>query len=63
MKKNNQDIRNAIKESGLKIYMVAHEYGVNDGNFSRLLRFELDEEQKKAVLAAVETAKEKFKGE
>lgn len=63
MRKNNTDIRKAIKDAELKMYMVAHEYGVNDGNFSRLLRFELNTEQKEAVYAAIEKAKEKFKGE
>lgn len=34
----NQDIREAAKEAGIKLYEIAHEYGVNDGNFSRRLR-------------------------
>lgn len=63
MKRNNQDIRKAIKDAGLNMYHVAYTYNLSDSNFSRLLRFELNLEEKKAILVAIEQAKEKFKGE
>lgn len=47
MKRNNQDIRKAIKDAGLNMYHVAYTYNLSDSNFSRLLRFELNLEEKK----------------
>lgn len=54
---NNKEIRQAIKEAGLTYWQVAEVYGINDGNFSRLLRKELDPEKKQAVLTAISEAK------
>lgn len=59
MKKANTDIRNALEEAGLKYYMVAKEYGLSDGNFARLLRYELSPEKKSKILAIIN----KLKGE
>lgn len=59
----NKDIRQAIKEAGLKHYQVAQTMGVHENTLVRLLRFELAEEKKSVILAAIEQAKEKFKGE
>jgi hypothetical protein len=49
MYKCNQDIRNEIREAGLKLYQVAYACGCNDGNFSRKLRRELSNEQKETI--------------
>lgn len=57
---NNKDIRQAIKEAGLRHWQVAEVYGLNEGNFSRLLRKELDQEKKEAVFSAIEEAKSVF---
>lgn len=57
---HNKEIREVIKDSGLKMYQVAHVYGVTDGNFSRLLRFELSADKRKLVLEAIEKAKQHF---
>ena len=46
----NQDIRKAIKSAGLRMWQVAAEYGINDGNFSRLLRHALPEDRKARIL-------------
>ena len=45
----NAEIREEIKTSGLYYWEVAEEYGLNDGNFSRLLRKELSEEKKEKI--------------
>ena len=57
MKMQNVDIREAIAASGLKKYMIAHEIGVTDGNFSKMLRFELPAEKKTMILNAIERLK------
>ena len=57
---NNKDIRQAIKEAGLRHWQVAECYGINEGNFSRLLRKELGQEKKEAVFSAIEEAKSVF---
>ena len=50
------EARALIKNSGLKFWQVAEQYGLNDGNFSRRLRktFENDdcERLKNAIIAA-----------
>lgn len=46
MKQKNLDVRSAIKSSGLHQWKVAELYGINEGNFSRLLRKELSESVK-----------------
>ena len=56
----NQDIREAITENGLKYWQVAQAIGINDGNFSRLLRAELPKEKKKEILKIIKNlSKEK----
>ena len=49
----NQDIRKAISGAGLKYWQVAHAIGVNDGNFSRMLRKELPDNVKEKILNAI----------
>lgn len=46
----NISIREAIRESGIKYWEVAKEYGLSDGNFSRKLRQELSENEKQKIL-------------
>ena len=57
MNKANSDIRKAIEEANLKYYMVANAYGITDGNFSRLLRFELSKEKKAKIMAIIDQLK------
>ena len=45
----NQDIRKEIAEAGLFLYQIADQLGMNDGNFSRLLRHELPPEKKEQI--------------
>ncbi len=42
----NQDIRNEILGSGLKLWIVAEKMGLRDDTFSRKLRKELSTEEK-----------------
>ena len=42
----NVDIRNEVKQANLKLWQIAYELGVTDGNFSRKLRKELSESEK-----------------
>lgn len=57
MKKANEDIRKAIEEANLKYYLVAKAYGLSDGNFTRLLRFELSPEKKEKIFKIIEKLK------
>ncbi len=58
MKEQNVDIRNAIIESGLKKYQIAHAIGVTDAWFSKMLRFELPAEKKNQIINAIQQLKE-----
>lgn len=53
----NINLRNAIKEARLNQWQVAETYGLHEGNFSRLLRKELSDEQKQKIYIAIEKAK------
>lgn len=46
----NSAIRQAAKERGVKLWQVAERYGLSDGNFSRKLRRELPEEEKRRII-------------
>ena len=50
----NQDIRAAIGGAGLRYWWVAEELGIACGTLSNRLRKELSQEEKQAVLAAVQ---------
>ena len=39
---NNLDIRKAIERNNIKYWQIADKLGITDGNFSRLLRKELE---------------------
>jgi len=47
--KKNSDVRREIKEAGLCHWEVGERLGLNDGNFSRLLRRELAEDNKEII--------------
>ena len=61
----NKEIRQKMKDEKIPMWQVAHFFrgGVHENTIQRLLRFELSLDEKGAVLAAIEQAKEKFKGE
>lgn len=47
---NNQEIRQTAKKSGVKLWQIADQLGINDGNFSRKLRHELTETERVNIL-------------
>lgn len=49
MAEKNKDIRNEMKEAGLRHWQVADGLGLSDGNFSRKLRHELSDADKANV--------------
>lgn len=55
---NNLDIRKVIEINDFKYWQVANKLGMTDGNFSRLLRVELDEANKNKILKAIKELKE-----
>ena len=54
----NQDIRQALTETGFKHWELAEALGIYEGNLSRKLRRELPSEQKKHIFRAIERMKE-----
>lgn len=61
----NKEIRQKMKDEKVPMWQVAHFFrgGVHENTLQRRLRFELGLDEKGEVLAAIEAAKEKFKGE
>lgn len=55
--KTNQDVRDAIIAAGIYQWQIADQLGMNEATLSRKLRYELKEEEKKAVYAAIEEVK------
>lgn len=51
---HNQDIRDKAQQSGVKLWEIAQEIGINDGNFSRKLRRELPDQEKAEIFAIIE---------
>ena len=49
------DIRQAAFSSGVYLWEIAEAMGVTDGTFSRKLRRELDEKEKKEILKIIKT--------
>lgn len=60
LRKSNQDIRQAIKDAGLKQYHIAKQMNIADSQFSAMLRFELGLDEKGRVFAAIKQAKKEF---
>lgn len=59
----NKEIRVAIRQSGLYNWQVASMIPLSDGNFSKWLRLEMDEDKKAQVFAAIEKAKATYLNE
>lgn len=51
----NHQIRNYAKEQNVKLWQIAAELGVNDGNFSRKLRKEFSAEEQKRITEIIDT--------
>ena len=50
----NTDIKGYAKKKGVKLWQIAGRLGINDGNFSRKLRFELPEDKKAEIRAIID---------
>ncbi len=53
MKKNNFEIRNAMKEKNLPQYEVARLLNYREDVFSKMLRYELPEEEQKELIGKI----------
>lgn len=53
----NEQIRNAIKTSGVKMWEVAEKLNISDGNFSRKLRKEFSEKEKEQIYTIINEIK------
>jgi len=52
---HNKDVRVAAKDAGVRLYELAHEVGITDGNLSRRLRWELSETEKADLIEKIKT--------
>ena len=50
----NQDIRERAKQAGVKLWQIADELNLYDGNLSRKLRKELPQEEKNQIYSIIE---------
>lgn len=51
--KANIEIRQAAIKAGIHFWEIAEEYGMQDSNFSKMLRHELPSEKKEEILAII----------
>lgn len=51
----NKEIRDAARDAGVRLWQIAERIGMNDGNFSRKLRRELPDQEKKEILEIIKT--------
>ena len=56
----NQEVRQAAKAAGVKLWQVAEGVGMNDCSFSRKLRHELPEETRRQALAAQSDSRDSY---
>lgn len=54
----NEAIKSKAKEAGIRLYRIAHELKINDGNFSRKLRYELSDADKQKIIGIIERLEE-----
>ena len=55
MRKANQDIRDALKISGVKLWELAEKVGLSPNYFSTKLRRELDDDDKKKLFIIIQS--------
>ncbi len=51
---HNKDIRDYAKSHDIKLWQIANELHINDGNFSRKLRVELSDEKKAVIYKIID---------
>lgn len=49
----NSDLKRKIKSKGIMLWQIAEKLGIHDSNFSRMLRYKLNDEQRKAIVKAI----------
>lgn len=54
---DNEDLKEYIKNSGVKMWQVAEALGLEDSNFSRRLRYALTEDERAAIYEATKKIK------
>ena len=62
-KVNNMDLRDYAKSKGVKLWQIAEKLNINDGNFSRKLRKELQDQEKKKIIMIVDEVANSESGE
>ena len=62
-KVNNMDLRDYAKSKGVKLWQIAEKLNINDGNFSRKLRKELPDQEKKKIIMIVDEVANSESGE
>lgn len=55
----NGDIKEAMRKSGIRQWQVASEIGISEATIVRWMRKELSQEQRKAILSAIEALSRK----
>ncbi len=60
--KKNENIKKYIKNKNLKLWEVAEKLGLCDSNFSRMLRYELSNEQLEKIYKAIEEVEREKNG-
>ena len=56
--KNNQEIRTAALNAGVRLWQIADALGITDASFSRLLRHELTPEKKQQIFQIIDQIRE-----
>lgn len=51
---HNKDIRDYAKRHNVKLWQIAKQLHINDGNFSRKLRVELSDEKKAVIYKIID---------
>lgn len=59
----NKDIRDAITEKGFFMWQIAKKLGISDTFFTKMMREELPESEKKKILDAIEGAADGAEGQ
>lgn len=57
MVQRNWEIKQEAKAAGVRLWQIAERLGLTDGNFSRKLRHELPEEEKRQIMEIIQELK------